>query len=234
MSKKVLIISASPRKDGNSDLLCNQFLKGALSAGHHAEKIALREHQINYCLGCGVCNTSHKCVQKDGRDDLYISVNISAKDFCYMDVYKTITSLVEKYQIMPSTLKLEITETAIMTGTAGELEIIGQFRKYGFEVEIDDFGSGYSSFNTLKDMDVDVLKIDMGFLRTTKPEHLERSMTILNMIISLSKMLGLSVITEGVETQEQVVKLSQMGCGIYQGYYFSKPIPVSEFEERYM
>lgn len=172
--------------------------------------------------------------QKDGRDDLYISVNISAKDFCYMDVYKTITSLVEKYKIVPSTLKLEITETAIMTGTAGELEIIGQFRKYGFEVEIDDFGSGYSSFNTLKDMDVDVLKIDMGFLRTTKPEHLERSMTILNMIISLSKMLGLSVITEGVETQEQVVKLSQMGCGIYQGYYFSKPIPVNEFEERYM
>ena len=74
----------------------------------------------------------------------------------------------------------------------------------------------------------------MGFLRTTKPEHFDRSMKILNMIISLSKMLGLSVITEGVETQEQVVKLSQMGCGIYQGYYFSKPIPVSEFEERYM
>ena len=172
--------------------------------------------------------------QKDGRDDLYISVNISTKDFCYMDVYKTITSLVEKYKIVPSTLKLEITETAIMTGTAGEIEIIEQFRKYGFEVEIDDFGSGYSSLNTLKDMDVDVLKIDMGFLRTTKPEHLERSMTILNMIISLSKMLGLSVITEGVETEEQVVKLSQMGCGIYQGYYFSKPIPVSEFEERYM
>lgn len=70
MSKTVLIISASPRKDGNSDLLCNQFLKGALSAGHHAEKIALREHQINFCLGCGVCNTSHKCVQKDDMGEL--------------------------------------------------------------------------------------------------------------------------------------------------------------------
>lgn len=172
--------------------------------------------------------------QKEGHDELYISVNISTKDFYYMDVYQTITSLVEKYGIIPSTLKLEITETAIMTGTAGELEIIGQFRKYGFEVEIDDFGSGYSSLNTLKDMDVDVLKIDMGFLRTTKPERLERSMSILDMIISLSKILGLSVVTEGVETEEQVSRLSQMGCGIYQGYYFSKPIPVSEFEERYM
>lgn len=172
--------------------------------------------------------------QQEGNSDLYISVNISTKDFYYMNVYETITALVEKYRIIPSTLKLEITETAIMTGTAGELDMIEQFREYGFQVEIDDFGSGYSSFNTLKDMDVDVLKIDMGFLRTSKPENLEKSMSILNMIISLSKTLGLSVVTEGVETKEQVVKLSQMGCGIYQGYYFSKPIPVEEFEKRYM
>lgn len=172
--------------------------------------------------------------QKDGRDDLYISVNISTKDFYYMDVYETITNLVETYKIIPSTLKLEITETAIMTGTAGELEMIERFRKYGFQVEIDDFGSGYSSFNTLKDMDVDVLKIDMGFLRTTRPERLERSMSIINTIISLTKTLGLSVITEGVETKEQIDKLTQMGCGIYQGYYFSKPIPVGQFEDTYL
>lgn len=69
-----------------------------------------------------------------------------------MDVYKTITTLVEKYGIIPKTLKLEITETAIMTGISGELEILEQFRNYGFQVEIDDFGSGYSSLNTLKDM----------------------------------------------------------------------------------
>ena len=172
--------------------------------------------------------------QKDGRDDLYISVNISTKDFYYMDVYETITSLVETYKIIPSTLKLEITETAIMTGTAGELEMIERFRKSGFQVEIDDFGSGYSSFNTLKDMDVDVLKIDMGFLRTTRPERLERSMSIINTIISLTKTLGLSVITEGVETKEQIDELTRMGCGIYQGYYFSKPIPVGQFEDTYL
>ena len=129
--------------------------------------------------------------------------------------------------------KLEITETAFMTGTAGEFERIDQFRKYGFQVEIDDFGSGYSSFNTLKDMDVDVLKIDMGFLRTTKPEHIEKSMSILNSIISLCKTLGLSVITEGVETREQLERLTKMGCEIYQGYYFSKPVAVKQFEETY-
>lgn len=151
-----------------------------------------------------------------------------------MDVYKTITSLVEKYHIIPSTLKLEITETALMTGASGELDIIQQFRQYGFQVEIDDFGSGYSSLNTLKDMDVDVIKIDMGFLRTTKPDHLKKSMSILNTIIALTKTLGLAVITEGVETKEQVAELTQMGCKVYQGYYFSKPIPIKQFEDTYL
>lgn len=172
--------------------------------------------------------------QKHGKNELYISINISAKDFYYMDVYKTITTLVEKYGIIPKTLKLEITETAIMTGISGELEILEQFRNYGFQVEIDDFGSGYSSLNTLKDMDVDVLKIDMGFLRTTKPDRIKRSMSILNNIIDLSKTLGLSVITEGVETKEQVTALTKMGCRIYQGYYFSKPIPIEDFENTYL
>ena len=83
-------------------------------------------------------------------------------------------------------------------------------REYGFQVEIDDFGSGYSSLNTLKDMDVDVIKIDMGFLRTTKPDRLKKSMSILNTIIALTKTLGLTVITEGVETKEQVAELTQM------------------------
>ena len=121
-----------------------------------------------------------------------------------------------------------------MTGISGELEILEQFRNYGFQVEIDDFGSGYSSLNTLKDMDVDVLKIDMGFLRTTKPDRIKRSMSILNNIIDLSKTLGLSVITEGVETKEQVTVLTKMGCRIYQGYYFSKPIPIEDFENTYL
>ena len=83
-------------------------------------------------------------------------------------------------------------------------------------------------------MDVDVLKIDMGFLRTTKPDRIKRSMSILNNIIDLSKTLGLSVITEGVETKEQVTSLTKMGCRIYQGYYFSKPIPIEDFENTYL
>ena len=158
--------------------------------------------------------------QKAGRDDLYISVNISTKDFYYMDVYETITSLVETYKIIPSTLKLEITETAIMTGTAGELEMIERFRKSGFQVEIDDFGSGYSSFNTLKDMDVDVLKIDMGFLRTTRPERIERSMSIINTIIHSPKHLVFPLSRRALKQRNKLISLPGWDAEFIRGIIF--------------
>ena len=170
--------------------------------------------------------------QQEGHSDLYISVNISTKDFYYMNVYETITALVEKYRIIPSTLKLEITETAIMTGTAGELDMIEQFREYGFQVEIDDFGSGYSSLNMLKDIKMDTIKLDMGFLRKTRNN--ERSMSIVSNVIHLSKRLGMEVVTEGVETREQVDALTMMGCDVFQGYYFAKPMSVWDYEDKYI
>ena len=97
---------------------------------------------------------------------------------------------------------------------------------------MDDFGSGYSSLNLLKDLHVDILKIDMAFLKKAKDE--ERSKKILQMIISLSKHLDMPVITEGVETAEQVEFLSEMGCDMFQGYYFARPMSVKEFEVTYI
>lgn len=167
-----------------------------------------------------------------GRDDLHISVNISVKDFYYIDLYETFTRLVEKYDIPPKNLKLEITESILMTDTHNQLKLLDRLREYGFEIEIDDFGSGYSSLNTLKDANVDVLKLDMGFL--SKTEHTTRGRIIMNSIISMSKELGLSVITEGVELEEHVEFLKTAGCDIFQGYYFDKPIPVEEFEKKYL
>ena len=146
-----------------------------------------------------------------------------------MDVYKTITSLVEKYKIVPSTLKLEITETAIMTGTAGEIEIIEQFRKYGFEVEIDDFGSGYSSLNMLKDVKVDALKLDRVFFESGDND--ERGKDIIQSVIKLAQALDLHTISEGVEERKQVEFLKEMHCDLIQGYVFAKPMPVPEFEQ---
>ncbi len=167
-----------------------------------------------------------------GRDDLYISVNISPKDFYFVNVYHIFLDLLEKYDINPKNLKLEITETAIVMDLSRQLELISRLRQTGFVVEMDDFGSGYSSLNMLKDIHVDVLKIDMAFLK--KAEDEERSKKILQMVITLSKQLGMPVITEGVEREEQVRFLAEMGCDIFQGYYFAKPMPAEEFEEKYL
>ena len=101
----------------------------------------------------------------------------------------------------------------------------------GFMVEIDDFGSGYSSLNMLKDINADVLKIDMGFLRKT--ENHKRAQVILNYTIDMAHELGMKVVTEGVETKEQLDFLKEMGCEMFQGFYFDKPMPVEEFEAKY-
>jgi EAL domain-containing protein (putative c-di-GMP-specific phosphodiesterase class I) len=171
-------------------------------------------------------------VWKDtGHGDIKISVNISARDFYYLDIYKSFTELVEKYAIDPHMLNVEITETAIMMNLDKQLGLLERLQKYGFHVEIDDFGSGYSSLNMLKNIHADVLKIDMGFLRET--QNYQRTKIILNMIINLAKQLHMTVITEGVETEKQLAFLTRAGCDIFQGYYFSKPIPVGEFEDKY-
>lgn len=168
----------------------------------------------------------------EGRRDIYISVNISPKDMYFLDIHQIFVNLVKKYDIDPKNLKLEITETAVMMDFNRQLELIGRLRRAGFYVEMDDFGSGYSSLNMLKDIHVDVLKIDMGFLR--KNQDTDRGKKILQTIITLSKQLGMPVVTEGVETVEQLNFLTDMGCEIFQGYYFSKPIQVEEFEKAYL
>ena len=146
-----------------------------------------------------------------------------------MDVVKELKKLVKEFDIDPKFLRVEITETVMMTDSEKRAEVIGELQKAGFIVEMDDFGSGYSSLNLLKDMPVDVLKIDMMFLRQTG--NRERARTIVQNIIRLAEELGIVSLTEGVETEDQFGRLSDMGCRLYQGYYFSKPIPVEEFEE---
>lgn len=169
--------------------------------------------------------------KRKGYTQYHISVNISTKDFYLVDVYETFTGLADKYNINPDKLKLEITETALMSDFEKNMEIIRRLQKYGFKIEIDDFGSGYSSLNMLKDISADVLKIDMGFLRASENELKGRD--ILESIISLAGKLGMEVITEGVEKESQVHMLKDMGCNMFQGYFFSKPVQVKEFESRY-
>lgn len=161
----------------------------------------------------------------EGKTPVPISINISRTYLQKIDVVAYISSLVEKYQIPINLLQLEITETMENEET---LAYISSFKRAGFTMLMDDFGSGYSSLNMLKNTRFDVLKIDRGFLS----EFLEsnRGKAIVAHIISMSDELGLDTIAEGVETREQAEFLHEKGCTVAQGFYFSKPLPLEEFE----
>ena len=166
-----------------------------------------------------------------GRGNLSISVNISTKDFYLINLDEAFRELAEKYDFDIKNLKLEITESALMKDVRKIMKNMDDLHALGYDIEIDDFGSGYSSLGMLKDIHADVLKIDMIFLQDT--ENTERSTTILKNVISMSKELGMPVITEGVETKEHLDFLRDAGCDMFQGYYFSKPISVESFESEY-
>lgn len=168
---------------------------------------------------------------QNGLDKYFISVNISAKDFYQLDVYDVMVELTDKYHFDPKNLKLEITESVIMPDSLSQLAVIDKLRDYGFDVEIDDFGSGYSSLNTLKDINVDVIKLDMKFIHASSNE--EKSKIIVSSVINMAKNLNLPTIIEGVETQKQFDEMVEIGCDMYQGFFFSKPLPVKTFEEDY-
>ncbi len=158
----------------------------------------------------------------------YIAVNISARDFYHVDIYKVFTSLINEYEIDPSLLRLEITETVLMHDLYMHKKILSQLQEAGFIIEMDDFGSGYSSLNMLKNVNIDVLKIDMTFLQQTKNE--ERSKTILRSIVKMVKELNIKVIAEGVEEPAQAEYLKALGCDVFQGFLYSKPVSVRDFE----
>ena len=167
----------------------------------------------------------------EGRENLSISVNISTKDFYLIDIHQAFKDLSEKYDFNIKNLKLEITESALMKDVKKIMQNMDELHALGYDIEIDDFGSGYSSLGMLKDIHADILKIDMIFLQET--ENPTRSTTILKNVISMSKELGMPVITEGVETEEHVNFLRDAGCDMFQGFYFSKPISVENFEHEY-
>ena len=169
--------------------------------------------------------------KKQGRENLSISVNISTKDFYYLDVCEAFRVLPKQYDFDIKNLKLEITESALMENAKEIMKTLDRLHALGYDIEIDDFGSGYSSLGMLKDINADILKIDMIFLQETK--NADRSRKIIKNIISMAKELGMPVITEGVETKEHVDFLTQVGCDIFQGFYFAKPMSLEDFEKEY-
>ncbi|MDO4561857.1 MAG: PAS domain-containing protein [bacterium] len=163
-----------------------------------------------------------------GRAPLPVSVNISRYDLFREDLLAVITGLVSRYRIPIDLLRLEITESAFAKSTEHIVGVVKRLIDYGFTVEIDDFGSGYSSLNTLKDVPAQVLKMDMRFLENNK--NSDRGGNILESVVRMAKWLGMSVVAEGVETREQADYLKSIGCNYIQGYLYAKPMPAAEYE----
>ena len=163
-----------------------------------------------------------------GLTPVPISVNVSRLDVYNPKLVDTLAGLVERYGIPSGYLRLEITESAYMEKPNQLIEVVDKLRQKGFFIEMDDFGSGFSSLNTLKDVRFDMLKLDLKFLTAVADDG--RSGIILNSIVRMARWLNVPVMAEGVETHLQADYLKTIGCTLVQGYLFAKPMPVEAFE----
>ena len=158
-----------------------------------------------------------------------VSVNVSRVDIAAPDMTDFITKIVKENGLSTSEYMLEITESAYTSDSKRIIEVIENLRSLGHKVEMDDFGSGYSSLNMLTDMPVDVIKMDKAFIRNIQPGN--KAMHLVELVLDIAKYLEVPVVAEGVETEEELKMLKDAGCDIIQGYYFSKPIPPEEMEK---
>ena len=165
-----------------------------------------------------------------GYSPVPISINVSRIDIYAMDVPKYIFSLLEKYQIPECLIKVEITESAYTENNNRISHAVNTLRNRGLVVMMDDFGCGYSSLNMLKNIPVDVLKLDMRFLQF-KEEERQKSANILESIVNMAGLLHLPIVVEGVENESQEKFVQKLGCRYIQGFYYYKPLPIKKFEE---
>lgn len=164
-----------------------------------------------------------------GYPAINVSVNVSRADIYNADLTNILMDILGKYNLKPERLHLEITESAYTEDPKQIIDTVGSLRKLGFVIEMDDFGSGYSSLNMLNQMSLDILKLDMKFIQSETSKSVNKG--ILHFIMDLARWMNLTVVAEGVETEEQLKRLKDAGCDYAQGYYYAKPIPRAEFEE---
>ena len=168
----------------------------------------------------------------EGREVHPISVNVSRIDLYTPKLVQHLVNLREKYQLPSQYLELEITESAYTEDPEQIITITRQLREAGFVILMDDFGTGYSSLNMLKDIQIDVLKLDMGFLKSS--DYSAKGGNILTAILKMAESLKMQTIAEGVETKEQVEFLKKIGCQCVQGFYFARPMPAQEYERLFL
>ena len=166
-----------------------------------------------------------------GRKIVPISVNVSRAHFTRSDLAERIAAIVDKYHVPHDVIELELTESAFFDDKKLLLDTVKKLRDSGFCVSMDDFGAGYSSLNSLKEMHIDVLKIDADFFRGVDEQ--ERGQLIVSEVIDLAKKLDMKIVAEGIESREQVDFLTEQECDLIQGYFFAKPMPAEEFAQKY-
>jgi len=159
--------------------------------------------------------------------DLVLSVNVSAKQLRQANFVAQVQALVQGHSINPKLLKLEITESMLLENIEDTIATMSALKEIGVQFSLDDFGTGYSSLQYLKRLPLDQLKIDQSFVRDIAIDGNDRA--IVQTIIAMAQSLNLSIIAEGVETEEQKKILTDKGCTDFQGYLFSKPVPVEQF-----
>lgn len=182
--------------------------------------------ELDYYIWEEACKALYKW-RAQGMPLVPLSVNMSRRDFEVPGLVSRIVNLLEKYGLPHSMLHFEVTESSI-TGNPEKLtRVVKELHDAGFVIELDDFGAGYSSMNTLNELKLDVLKLDMSLIRQ---ENALSDNSVLKFAVMLGKMLGLQVVSEGVETKEQVAYLSSLDCDYIQGYYYSRPLSQADFE----
>ena len=159
-----------------------------------------------------------------------VSLNFSRLDFELMDAVQELEDLVAKYAVPKELIHVEVTESALTDDFIKLNEAMNRIKELGYSLWLDDFGSGYSSLNVLKDYQFDVIKIDMRFLSNL--ENSEKSKTLLDCIVKMADRIHMLTLTEGVETETQAEFLNRIGCTRLQGYLFGKPIPKDELFKR--
>ncbi|MBQ9519667.1 MAG: EAL domain-containing protein [Firmicutes bacterium] len=182
-------------------------------------------HKLDLKMIDNICH-GYSEMASTGIVPLPFSINLSRLDFEQRDIFEQIVAVFEKYDVPKNAVHLEITESVMLDNVENFRPIFEKFRKAGFEMWLDDFGSGYTSLNVLKDYDFEVLKIDMKFLSSIDT----RSRMLISSVINMSKKMGIHTLAEGVETKEQVDFLCSVGCELMQGYHFAKPMSANDFE----
>lgn len=161
-----------------------------------------------------------------------IAVNVSARQLIHQDLAGKIRNAIERYALPRGFLEIEVTESVLMSMPEKTLPLLSEIRNMGIRIAIDDFGTGHSSLAYLRHMPIDIMKINRAFV--PEAEKNPTSQAIIQTIVSLSRLLNLSVVAEGVESREQADMLREAGCDQLQGYYFARPVAAVDIARRWL